>query len=238
MESSMIDKYIAPGDRIELQQIHGTQNEKEEKKVYFSRVNQVLDDEKVEILMPLEQSKMVLLPKNTAFNMVIYTSHGLFHCDVKITERYKNGNIFLQVVELLTAIKRYQRREFYRYSCSLPVWSRSLEEKELETLVLEDDNKGQEGTLLDIGGGGLRFLTEDTYEKDNLIACFIQIEVKGSIHEIQAVGKVLGIKTIDNNKSKKEVRLQFEKIANAAREKIIQYIFEDERRRRKSINGS
>lgn len=234
----MIEKYIAPGDRIELQQVHGIQNEKEEeRKVYFSRINEVLDDEKVEILMPIEQSKMVLLPKNVVFNMVIYTEHGLFHCDVKMTERYKHGNIFLQVVELLSAIKRHQRREYYRYSCSLPIWSRQLEDNELENLVIDSDNKGQEGTSIDIGGGGIRYITEAEYEKDKMIVCFIQIEVKGITHEIQAVGKVLSVKEIEQNKNKKEVRIQFEKIDNTAREKIIQFIFEDERKRRKSING-
>ena len=36
---------------------------------------------------------------------------------------------------MLTEVKKYQRREFYRYACSVPVYSRHLQEEEKETFI-------------------------------------------------------------------------------------------------------
>ena len=116
----MLEKYVKDGDKVEIRPIQraGLKEEQQEQRIYISKVNQILGEDKLEILMPLEQSRMVLLPRNIMLNMVIYTSSGLYQCEVKASDRYKNGNVYLQVLELMSGIKRYQRREFYRYNCT------------------------------------------------------------------------------------------------------------------------
>ena len=61
--------------------------------------------------------------------------------------------------------------------------------------------------------------------------------LSGKVKEIQAMGKILGIKPVRDKKEVREVRVQFEDISNAAREDIVQYIFEDERKRRSRNNS-
>jgi len=51
------------------------------------------------------------------------------------------------------------------------------------------------------------------------------------------MGKILSITPVKENRENREVRVQFEKISNSAREEIIQFIFEDERKRRSKNNG-
>lgn len=233
----MVEKYLSPGDKVELRP-HRRTNEKEEKerKMYISKVNQVLDEDRVEILLPIEHQKMVLLPRNSRFDIMVYNSKGLYQCEAKIGERYKSGNMFLQVLELITGMKRYQRREYYRYSCSVPVFCRKLLEQEKETLVWDENIKGKEGYSLDIGGGGIRFLIEEEFQPDELVICHIPLEIKNSVREIQGIGKVLSTKPVKDSKSY-EVRVQFEVMSSATREDIIQYIFEAERKKRRSNNG-
>ena len=122
----MLGKYVTSGDKIELHPIHRVNlNDREvEERIYISKVNQVLEDDKLEIMMPIEGSKIVLLARHMVYNIVIYTSNGLYQCDVKVGERYKAGNIYLQQLDLITGIKKCQRREYYRYSCSIPVFTR------------------------------------------------------------------------------------------------------------------
>lgn len=235
----MLDKYVKEGDKIEIRQVKRASimgDEQQEQKIYISKISQVLEEDKLEILMPIEQSRMVLLPRNIIMNMVIYTSNGLYQCEVKATDRYKNGNVYLQVMELISAIKRYQRREFYRYSCSVSVFSRSLEEEERENLVWDETLPCEEGTSYDIGGGGVRFRVDSSYETNEIILCILRLEIKGNLRDIQTLGKVLSCRPIKDSESF-EVRVQFEKITNRDRELIIQYIFEDERRRRKQESG-
>ena len=116
----MIKKYLTPGDKVEIQFKQrvaiNTDTTEQKQRIYLSKINQIVGEDKVEVLMPIEQSKMVLLPRNAVGNLVIYTSNGLYQCDVRVTERYKRDNIYLQVLELLSGIKKYQRREYYRYS--------------------------------------------------------------------------------------------------------------------------
>ena len=93
-----------------------------------------------------------------------------------------------------------------------------------------------EGTSFDIGGGGVRFRVDKSYEAKEMILCILHLEIKGNVRNIETMGKVLSASPIKNTESY-EVRVQFEKISNRDRELIIQYIFEDERRRRRNEAG-
>ena len=236
----MIEKYLSPGDKVEIrfaQRMALTDENTERKyKTYLSKINQMLDEDQIEILMPIEQSRMVLLPRNAMGTLVIYTSNGLFQCEVKVADRYKKDNIYLQVLELISGIKKYQRREYYRYSCTVPVFSRCLTEEEQRTMVWDESQKGIEGSTLDIGGGGVRYLVSEQMTSGEMVICYLELEIKNTVKEIQALGKILSVRPVKDS-DLFEVRVQFEKISNAAREQIIQYIFEDERKRRKKSNG-
>ena len=60
----MINKYISPGDKVELRSLvnvilpDGTEG----KQLYKSSVYDIHDDGKIEFLMPMEQTKLILLP--------------------------------------------------------------------------------------------------------------------------------------------------------------------------------
>ena len=236
----MIEKYLSPGDKVEIrfaQRMAITEENTEPKyNIYLSKISQMLDEDQIEILMPIEQSRMVLLPRNAIGSLVVYTSNGLYQCDVKVGERYKKDNIYLQVLELVSGIKKYQRREFYRYNCTIPVFSRTLTEEEQKSMVWDETQKGIEGSTLDIGGGGIRYMVSEQMTSGEHVICYLKLEIKNSVKEIQALGKILSVRPVKDSELF-EVRVQFEKISNAAREQIIQYIFEDERKRRKKNSG-
>lgn len=235
----MLEKYFTPGEKVELHSINKALASKEDEKpkIYFSKINQILLEDKIEIMMPMEQAKFVLLPRNIIFNMIAYSGNGLFECKVKVGERYKIGNIYLQVLEVVSSVKRRQRREFYRYDCSLPIYCRHMSPEEQETMVWDQEITGVECTAIDLGGGGVRFITDAFFDESVPVICAIELTVRGRIKEIQAMGKILSIKQMKERKETREVRVQFEDISNAAREDIVQYIFEDERRRRSKSNG-
>ena len=53
--------YIIAGSKVEL---HPMRKDSNIERKHFSKINQVLSDEKLEIMMPIEDSKVVLLARN------------------------------------------------------------------------------------------------------------------------------------------------------------------------------
>ena len=234
----MISKFVQVGNKIEIESIKKTTGELGEvtRKTYRSELYDIESEDIIKIAMPMEQSKIVLLPVDAEYSLCFYTPNGLYQCLARVVERYKSNNLFVLSMELETDLQKYQRREYYRYSCTVPVFSRCLSEEEQKTMVWDETQKGIEGSTLDIGGGGVRYLVSEQMTAGEMVICYLELEIKNTVKEIQALGKILSVRPVkDSNLF--EVRVQFEKISNAAREQIIQYIFEDERKRRKKSNG-
>ena len=236
----MIEKYLRPGDKVEIRFAQKTaltdENEEKKYKIYLSKIYQLLGEDRIEILMPIEQSKMVLMARNAVGIMVVYTAGGLYQCGVRVVDRYRRESVPLQLLELKTGIKRYQRREFYRYSCTVPIFSRCLTEEEKENLIWDEAKKGIAGSTLDISGGGVRYLAPEPMTQGDMVICYLRLGIRNEMKEIQALGKVISVTPVEETKVF-EVRVQFEKIDDEAREQIIHYIFEDERKRRKKNSG-
>lgn len=237
----MISKYVEPGDKLELVIVDHMPGASEEmtKRVYTSKVNDILSEDQLEILMPMEKTKLILLPVDTEYDMSIYTSNGLYQCFVRVVDRYKSDNMYLLVVELTSNLRKNQRREYYRFSCALEMCSRNLEAEEIQAI----ENKSpyelvpglplKRSVIVDISGGGLRFVSNQKYEPDSLIYCSYHLIVDGVRKLYEVVGKVLGSKEIENRKGVYEHRVQYINISEGVREQIIKYIFQEERKNMK-----
>lgn len=235
----LLSKYIAPGSKLELEAIDRVLQEdgSYQKKKFDSKVVDIIDEDRLEILMPMEQTKLVLLPVNGEYDIHFFTTKGLFQCFGKVTNRYKNGNLYLLEIELISNLQKYQRREYYRYSCMLPISYRLLTDNEriaVETkrYILFDELPMTKSEIVDISGGGIRFLSKKTAETGDLIyAEYSLADGKSFKH----VARVLGVKSIETgpNGGQFEFRCQFVNILNGEREQIIRYIFEEERKKRK-----
>ena len=99
----MLSKYILPGDRVELtpnirQKMNGDRTI--EKKIYLSKVCDIISEERLEIVMPMEKTKLILLPVDGEYEITFYTKSGVFQCGARIVERYKSDGIYLLLFEL------------------------------------------------------------------------------------------------------------------------------------------
>lgn len=241
----MLEQYIELGQRIEIQPVsrHIKEEDPMNVKRYSSKVYDIVSDEKIEILMPFEQSKLVLLPVGEAYTLFFYTRQGLYECTTRIVDRYKSNNAYILVMELTTNLKKYQRREFYRFSCAIGVDTRIVTDEELDEAgdQIEDLNHKQvtlnRGMISDISGGGLRFTGNFKYDKNSLVYCRFRLDVKGNPKEYEIIGMILDVNKIEKRPGNFEHRIQYMYIDKKTREEIIQYIFEEERKNRKKENG-
>ncbi|MDE6675888.1 MAG: flagellar brake protein [Acetatifactor sp.] len=243
MMNSMISNFIEPGNKIEIQMVEPKQEKEkgqEAPKTYVSQIQDILSENQLEIVMPMEQSKLILLPMDRDYNLVVYTGNGLFQCFAKVIDRYKSNNIYILVVEMTSNLRKYQRREYYRFSCVLEMNSRNLEEEEVRAIEERDPYSNlipglplKRSVIVDISGGGLRFLSTHPYEPGSLIYISYNLLVGGKMKEYELVGKVLSSNKMENRKGSYEHRVQYVDIDVDVREEIIKYIFEEERKHRK-----
>lgn len=237
----MISKYVEPGDKQELVLVEHRPgiNEELAKRVYISKVNDILSEDRMEIMMPMEKTKLILLPVDAEYDMAIYSKNGLYQCFVRVVDRYKSDNMYLLVVELTSNLRRNQRREYYRFSCALEMCSRALETAEIEAVEKNDNFNLVPGlplkrsVVVDISGGGLRFISEHKYDEDCFIYCSYHLLVNGVRKLYEIVGKVLEVKPVENRKGVFEHRVQYVNISEGVREQIIRYIFQEERKNMK-----
>lgn len=236
----MLLKYVEPGNKIELQAVERAQDmeEFENVKTYQTQVLDVLSEDRLEIAMPMEKMKLILLPVNTEYDLCFYTSSGLYQCLANVIDRYKSGGQYILLMELTTNLRKHQRREFYRLSCALDVDVRFLEKSEIAAIEGNRDYVAmglpvKRGIIVDISGGGIRFVTDNVYEQDSLIYCKYVLSVDGEEREHLLAAKVLRVKELDDKPGTYEHRAQYINIDMEEREEIIRFIFEEERKIRK-----
>lgn len=242
----MIEKYVTPGQKVDLRAVkrQTAQNDMNTpERTYTTKIFDVISEDRLEILMPIEATKLILLPVDGEYEMFFYTEMGLYECVGRVVDRYKSNNVYIILVELETNLRKYQRREYYRYSCALDMDSRNLFEEEVDKL----EKLGQphlvpglplkRSIIVDISGGGLRFISDYKYEKDSFILCNYKLFVKGEPKQYKLVCKILDVKELENRPGEYEHRVQYMNMDNEEREEIIQFIFEEERRNRHRQKG-
>lgn len=237
----LLSKYVIPGCRVDIQEIvHSEQEDGDEIRMdgkgYRSKVLDILDEDKIEILMPMEKSKVVTLPVDGEYDLYFFTEMGLYQCYARITDRYKDNNVSVMVMDLISNLRKYQRREYYRLSCALDMDSRPLESEEVK--LAEEGRRERkipdlplkQSIIVDISGGGMRFVADYAYETDMLIMCKYHLYIDKEEKEYNLVGKVLAVQELENRPGTYEHRVQYINVDMEEREEIIKYIFDEERR--------
>lgn len=237
--SGVLSKYIAPGCRVELKAIERSKTKAnadgEKRKSYYSQVVDILSDDSVEIFMPTEKAKLVLLPMDKSFDVTFYSDSALYLCRAKITDRYKSDNMYMVLLELTSSLHKKQRRDYYRFSCLIEMKSRQLEAEEIKLIEKKEEipdsrQPFQDSTIVDISGGGLRFVAKFAYKEQCTILCKYQLVINRDYKEFNVIGKVLSVRKVENQPGLFEHRIQFVNMDAAQREEIIKYIFDAERK--------
>ena len=237
----MLTKFISVGDKLEIHPIEKTDENTDdtEKKIYLSKVYDILSEDTMEIIMPMEKTKLILLPVDSEYDLVIYQESGLYQCVARVIDRYKSNNTYILVMELVSNLRKYQRREYYRFSCALEMCARNLQEEELQAVentlpyTLTPGLPLKQSIIVDISGGGLRFLSSQRYEPESLLFINYDLVVGKQQKAYEIIGKVLSVKELENRKGTFEHRVQYYGMNRKTREEIIKYIFEEERKNRR-----
>ena len=237
----MLTDYISPGNRVELKATGKIWMDEDvrTKHIYMSKVMDVTSDDRIEILMPFERGKIVLLPVDGEYSLCFYSTRGLFQCYARIVDRYRSDNMYILVMDLTSELQKLQRREYYRFSCALELKSRLCTMEELEAFkknrkfLVDPGENLRRSVVVDISGGGLRFVANFKYDEGSTIYCSYRLPGNVNDKEYEMICNVLKTQELESRPGLFEHRIQYVFIDETSREDIIHFIFEEERKIRK-----
>lgn len=234
--AELLSKYVVPGGEVELRAIERGLGQGAEKveKVHHSRVLKVLTEDRMEIAMPIENGKLILLPVDGEYDMYFYGDNVVYQCNARVVDRYRYNGQYVLVMDMTSNLRNYQRREYYRFSCALEMDSRQLAEEEEIAVASQEELLPslplKSSVIVDISGGGLRFVAYYAYEVNSLILCKYHLQVEGKEKEYRLVGKVLAVNELEHRPGVFDHRVQYVNVDPQEREEIIQYIFDEARK--------
>ena len=240
--SEILSKYVAPGGEVELKAIDRERNPEEngQRKAHRSRLLNILTESRVEVAMPIVDGKLILLPVDGEYDMYFYGDNVVYQCNARVTDRYRFNGQYVLVMDLTSNLRNYQRREYYRFSCALEMDSRQLGEEEIAIAAQEELLPAlplKSSVIVDISGGGLRFVAYYAYEVNSLILCKYHLQFEGREKEYRLVGKVLAVNELEKEPGVFDHRVQYVNVDPQDREEIIQYIFDEARKAHRKTGG-
>ncbi len=188
--------------------------------------------------MPIENGKLILLPVDGEYDMYFYGDNVVYQCNARVVDRYRYNGQYVLVMDLISNLRNYQRREYYRFSCALEMDSREIEEEEIALAAQEELLPAlplKSSVIVDISGGGLRFVAYYAYEVNSLILCKYHLQIEGREKEYRLIGKVLAVNELEKEPGVFDHRVQFVNVDPQDREEIIQYIFDEARKTNRKL---
>ncbi|HEY8875199.1 MAG TPA: flagellar brake domain-containing protein [Desulfosporosinus sp.] len=209
----MLKKKLILGLAVELDVSEG-----EYKGKYRTRIEEVGESILV-VGAPFKEREVVPLREGTKVTLTFWDESAAYSFEGKILQRIAVP-IPMLVLELPRSVAKVQRRNFVRVPALYPLSFRSVTKEGLSDT--------QQGTLLDLSGGGMRFLTKNHLESNALL--FVQLSLpKGNLQTPVRVCRAVKIE--DSNRY--TVSVEFHDISERERDQIISCVFDIQRIMRK-----
>jgi c-di-GMP-binding flagellar brake protein YcgR len=190
---------------------------------FVSQIEGHIDQNILRISAPIYEAKVYPIRVNSHIEAYLfYMSNQIYKIEGYIENRLIVDDIALLDLRVTEKIQKIQRREFFRFACSVPI---IFYEQQLK--VLGDEIKEILGHTIDLSGGGLSAFTGKPLIKDNEIEGKLELD-DGNFIDFKA--KVIRcIMNIVNDELKYVSSLSFTDIDYKKREKIVGFIFNQQR---------
>ncbi len=251
----MLEKILTAGDKVEVMRTSGLVSSKNDKKVYYSLLVDIDQEDRLTVTMPIEAGKLVPLSVGERYWLVFFTHSGIYQTKALIVSREKQGNIHVMILKTLTELERIQRRQFYRIECVMDVEYRIMDDAEVEgyeilrtksykTLeerlkikkkLVPNGNEWHKGVVIDISGGGMRFNTRVKHENPEYVELRFSLITGNTVKDIVTPARVIRYAPVSKLQDTNEFRVEYVEIPTKQREDIVQYVFNEDRNRRKLV---
>jgi len=220
----MFEESAKVGDRMEVHHKFA----KKPVKAYVSQIQDILGPNQFVAYAPMEYGQIIKLPNGDGCSVLIFTEKGIIKFDAEILKNVVKENVYYIVLRVMDEGERIQRRDFFRFDCVLDFTFGIVDigtlNEETRKHVLEECK--MQGIIKDLGGGGIRFLSNDDIDEKVDICCVIPLESE----VILPIGKVLHKQYFPKSNYTYQYRAQFYDMPQHDQEKVVQYIFNEQRK--------
>ncbi len=209
---------IKIGNRVEI--FLNTENYKSVR--YTSLVEENYEDGKLLLYIPMMYGKIIKLPVEEEYAFHFVTETGILKYNAVIKEYVYMDDFNFMIIEIKSEIEKVQRREFFRFDCVLPLKFIKISDDEDKA---EQDADFLEGTIKDLGEGGIRFLSNEDIEVGEKCKFFITLNYECAVVK----GDILHKQEYPKSNFKYQYRTQFFDLSKEEKDKILKYIFFEQR---------
>lgn len=246
----MVTDLLEIGNKIDIcsmdkSEIRNTENGKVP--ILASRLEGVEESGELIVQMPVYKGKIILLSLGLRYEMMFYTRRGLYRGVCQVVDRYKEGNLFMVKVVLKSGLNKFQRREYFRLSCIIGMQSYALSRD--DAMRLSGESLAEHvstpevaetvcnAVIVDISGGGIRFISEEKHEEGDCLAVRFLLQNENVSQQVLAVISTVSCRQAGQEVQRYETRAEFLHLGAKLRETIIKYIFDEDRKIRKKDTG-
>lgn len=217
---------IQIGTKLELE-MHD-ESDKNVKVRLVSQLEDCMDNKTATIAAPVYCGELYSIHIGSIMDIFFLREDKLYRFKANVTAREKSGNIAMLRIERLDNIQNIQRRQFFRFDCTIPVNYRVIDKSNEPGKMTVPYNSS---ITKDLSGSGLCMLVEEKLDEHAQLDCELYLEPD---LRINFTGKIIRISKCDfESKYKYEIGLTYKSIDNKDREAIVKYIFNEQRRLRK-----
>lgn len=214
----MLYSHIGIGDRLKIN-LKGRLDSVE----YSSQVESIIGKNRLLVYAPIKYGEIVKLSDKATYSVLFFTNKGILAFDSNIIEYTLREGFHIMTIELVSAGTRVQRRGFFRFSCDLG----------FNFFILDEKAKGgsKEDTLFsgrikDISAGGLRFISNEDINESKFLKCLLDFDKEILI----CIANIIEKHRINESSYKYQYRVKFVGILPEGQEKIVQFIFNEQRK--------
>ena len=243
-----LSDWVGLGDKIQIRLVYQLEQLLKgadiEVKVYSSCVYNILSENVLEITMPTDNGKMVLVKEGVRCEMVFYTRKGLISTYSVVKRRYQKDTMYLLKMELKSTLVKHQRREYFRIPCELKFHFYPIDieidsvdtSKEVYNISKEKfPEMKKESVIRDISAGGIKFITEEEREKDSTIIINVTLSNSKINDTFFLICRIIDSETYKDDKFSTRGVFIYKDLRD--RDKIVTYVLEEERKIRKKEIG-
>jgi len=218
---------IKIGDRIEIK-LKKEDGKQRIVKIFVSVVEDVYENNRVLIHMPVSHNKIIKLGIDKIYSMRFFTQKGIYKYNVKVLKHIDKNRFNFTLIEIVNDGTKIERRKYFRFNCTMPFKFGKLSDD--ETIIsyekIDKDIILCKGIIRDISEGGIRFISDRRLESGDIIKCLIMLNDSYFI----TLGKILIRQNLSSSNYKYQYRLIFIDIREEEKELVVGYIFEEQRR--------
>ncbi len=189
--------------------------------LFICSIEDILDNNRIVITAPIYEHNVFPVRVGAYVEAYIIIGNYIYKIIGEVSNRMITNDIPLLVVTITEKIVKASRRQYFRCKCSIPVFF--VEENQ----DLYDNSIQVHSVTKDLSGGGFSAVIDNKLPSNSIIKGILTI---GDNIEVLFVGQVIKCIPYSLNGNQVLMRVSFKDISFKDREKIVAYVFNQQRK--------